>query len=313
MQQKSSSPRKSPRAPQVKSAALPVVSLIGFGNWGSALAFALHEAGVPLSEIVVRSLRRGGETAKSGPRRTLLADAKLDGDVFWICTPDAAIAGVARQLAKAFDHRFRRSRPIVFHSSGALASTELAVLRAAGASVASVHPLMTFPRRAVAESSKKRLAGVSFAIEGDMRACRAARKLVRVLGAEPFPLAIENKPPYHAFGAFASPMLVALLRAAVETGVAAGFTPAEARRRMRPIVERTVLNFFTEGPEKSFSGPIARGDAATVSRHLDALRSHPGLLAIYRELARFALDALPAQNEEQIRKRLDGDSEGSGE
>ena len=313
MQPKSSSPRKSPRAPKSKSPALPVVTLIGYGNWGTALAFALHGGGIPLSEIVVRKLRRGGETEKSAARLTVLADAKLDADVFWICTPDSAIAGVAEQLAKALDHRSRRSRPIVFHSSGALASTELAALRAAGASVASVHPLMTFPRRAIAPSSRKRLVGVSFAIEGDVRASRAARKLVHALGAEPFPLAIEHKPLYHAFGAFASPMLVALLSAAVETGVAAGFTPAQARRRMRPIVERTLLNFFTQGPKKSFSGPIARGDAATVARHLDALRQHPRLLAIYGELARFALDALPAQNEEQIRKLLNGVSERSGE
>jgi predicted short-subunit dehydrogenase-like oxidoreductase (DUF2520 family) len=261
----------------------------------------------------VRKMKRGKYASKFGALQTFLARATLDADVLWICTPDAAIAGVAEEISDAFADRHRPSRPIVFHSSGALASTELAALQAVGASVASVHPLMTFPRRAIPQQSQASLAGVSFAIEGDTRACTAARKLVRALGAEPFVLAPESKPLYHAFGAFASPMLVALLTAAVETGVAAGFTPAEARRRMRPIVERTVLNFFTDGLEKSFSGPIARGDTSTIARHLEALRPHRTLQATYRELARFALDTLPARNKKQIRQLLAAHAEESAE
>ncbi len=299
------SPGRKPR--RAKRATLPTVMLIGCGNWGSALGFALEEAGVSLREIVVRKMARTGPRAKFRTRRKLLAKAKLDADVLWICTSDAAIAGVAKQLAKALTDRPIGGKKIVLHSSGALTSTELAALRAVDASVASVHPLMTFPRRAVAQPSKRRLAGVSFAIEGDPRACRAARRLVRALGGEPFALPIESKPLYHAFGAFASPMLVTLLTAALGTGVAAGSSAAEARRRMRSIVERTVFNFFAEGPEKSFSGPVARGDTATIARHLEALRPYPRLRATYTELTRLALETLPARNEKQIRQLLDAE------
>lgn len=236
---------------------------------------------------------------------TTMAGAALAADVLWICTPDAAIASVADQLVSTLAHTSRRKPPIVFHSSGALASTELAALQTIGASVASVHPLMTFPKRSLSRAKQPhQLVHVPFAIEGDPRACHAARKLVRAIGGEAFTLSPKNKPLYHAFGAFASPLLVALLTAAMETGVAAGFTQEQARRRMRPIVERTVLNFFANGPDKSFSGPIARGDAATVARHLEDLRSHPRLLSTYRELVRFALDSLPAQNKKQIRELL---------
>ncbi len=305
MHSKSSSRPGTPRVPRTKRAAVPTVALIGYGNWGSTLAFALEQAGVPLCEIVVRKKTRSGQAVKFRARRQLLAEAKLDADVLWICTPDAAIAGVAQQLARALADRPRRRGAIVFHSSGALASTELAALRAVGASIASVHPLMTFPRSTFAQGREKRLAGVSFAIEGDARACRAAWKLVRALGGEPFLLRVESKPLYHAFGAFTSPLLVALLTAAAETGMAAGFSAAEARHRMRPIVERTILNFFREGPAKSFSGPVARGDTATVARHLEALRPHPRLMATYTELTRSALGTLPARNEEQIRQLLD--------
>ncbi len=299
--------------------ALPSVTLIGCGNWGTALALALNHAGVPLREIAMKNKSHTGNELSSRPHRafaasvgaqsTTLANATLDADVLWICTPDAAIATAAKQLAAALTRSGRRAqpaRPFVFHSSGALASTELAPLRALGISVASVHPLMSFPHatRSRPFQPSPPLAGVPFAIEGDLLACRAARKLVRALGGEAFALTAENKPLYHAFGAFASPLLIALLAAAIETAVAAGYTPQQARRRMRPIVERTVFNFFTNGPRKSFSGPIARGDAATVARHLEALRPHPQLLSTYRELALFALDSLPAQNKKTIQQLL---------
>ncbi len=286
--------------------ALPSVTLIGCGNWGTALAMALQDAGIPLREIVVQKKRAADARLATslGVRLSRWSEAALDADVFWTATPDASIAGVAADLAAALVKEGRR-KPIVFHSSGALGSAELSALRAVGASVASVHPLMTFPRRASMQARRKHpLAGVPFAIEGEPRATRAAMKLVRAMNGEPFTLAAEKKPLHHAFGAFASPMLVAQLTAAIETGVAAGYTPRQARSRMRPIVERTLANFFNDGPEKSFSGPIARGDTATVARHLEALRSHPQLRAVYVELARFALDSLPARRKKQIEPLL---------
>ncbi len=295
--------------------ARPSVTLIGCGNWGTALALALEAGGVPLLEIVLRTRqstqRRADAYAQdvaevTGARLTTLANAALDADVLWICTPDTAIAGVAKQLTRALAHIPRRKPPIVFHSSGALASTELAMLRAVDASIASVHPMMTFPKASAPRAARPQspLAGVPFAIEGDARASRTARQLVRALGGEAFAISAENKPLYHAFGAFASPLLVAVLTAAMETAVATGYTRKQAQRRMCPIVERTISNFFTNGPEKSFSGPIARGDTATIAMHLNALRPHPRLQAVYRELARFALDSLPAQNRHPIQKLL---------
>lgn len=297
----------------------PSVTLIGCGNWGTTLARSLHEAGILLHEIAVRKTPRNNphtrDIPNSHPNRALatsvgarliaLPNAALDADILWICTPDATIASVADQLATALT-KTMSARPVAFHSSGALASTELAPLRALGISVASVHPLMTFPQatRSRLNRPPRQLVGVPFAIEGDPRACRVARGLVGALEGEAFSLPAESKPLYHAFGAFASPLLIALLTAAMETAVAAGYTPAQARRRMRPIVERTISNFFNDGPGESFSGPIARGDTATIARHLKALRPHPSLLSTYRELALFALDSLPARNRKKIQQLL---------
>lgn len=296
---------------------LPSVSVIGAGNWGKALALALHRAGATVPEIIVRRKSRSNAklAAAVGARSTTLDRAELNADVLWICTPDAAIRSVAADLAGYLSAKAavnargsritsRRVQPIVFHSSGALASEELAALHAVKASIASVHPLMTFPRNT--RPTQKGLTGVPFALEGDARACRAARKLIAALGGEAFTLPAKDKALYHLFGAFISPLLVALLTAAGEAASAAGWSAQQTRRRMEPIVQRTVENFFADGPGRSFSGPIARGDAATVARHLKALHAHPHLASIYRELSRFALRSLPARNLSEIEDVLDG-------
>ncbi len=289
------------------------VTLVGLGNWGTALASALFAAGIPIREIVVRTLREPDHrlakqwktrlvTLEGVGRSAVKLGAKLDAPVLWICTPDAEIARTAAALAR---HGIKNSHPVVLHSSGALASLELAALRDAGASLASAHPLMSFPNRTsfpnrVAAS----LAGVPFAIEGEARAVRVARRLVRQLGGEPFSLRAEDKAMYHAYATFTSPLVTALLTAAQAAGVAAGLSKAEAARRMRPIVERTVENFFREGVAQSLSGPVARGDAATVARHLAVLKPNPSLQEIYRALQAFAVTALPGKRKPELRKIL---------
>ena len=286
------------------------VTLIGLGNWGTALASALDAAKIPVRAIVVRKIRAEDRrlAKKYGAELRTLAGvarnaAKLEAEIFWICTPDAAIAATAAALVR---QGWIARKPVVLHSSGALASTELAAAREAGASVASVHPMMSFPRRVGATDDAVSLRGVPFALEGDARAVRMARRVVRALGGEPFAIRTEDKAMYHAFGAFASPLVTALLTAAVKTGEAAGLSQADAMRRMRPMVERTVEKFFAHGPAKSLSGPVARGDAATVARHLAALRllTQGELLEIYCALQRFAVEALPGKNKAALGRVL---------
>ncbi|MHB8304063.1 MAG: Rossmann-like and DUF2520 domain-containing protein [Acidobacteriaceae bacterium] len=311
------------RAARANPRGLPAVTLIGFGYWGSALALALRRAGIALQEVVVRpsTFRSMPSTDRKfvsalGAKLTTLQRSNLDADILWICTPDATIAKVAAEVAAHIAELSARKR-LVFHSSGALPSGELAALQAIGASAASVHPLMTFPgptrgqRSALADrisvvghTATSPLAGVPFAIEGDAPACRVARQLVRKLQGLPFPLEARNKPIYHAFGTLASPLLISLLTAARDAAMATDYTEEQARRLLRPIVEQTVANFFANGPAKSFSGPFARGDAATISRHLKALRHHADLLNTYRQLGLYALTSLPVQNKRALHELL---------
>jgi predicted short-subunit dehydrogenase-like oxidoreductase (DUF2520 family) len=92
-------------------------------------------------------------------------------------------------------------------------------------------------------------------------------------------------------GAFASPLLIALLANAEVVGKAAGMK--DPRQSLAKIIQTTLDNYLAHGAAASFSGPIVRGDAATVRKHLAALKKLPQQRAVYRALASSALKLLP--------------------
>jgi len=280
--------------------AKPKIAIVGAGNLGSALARALHGAGYRISEIVYHGSGRGQRArqlaARVKSRAVALPKAPLLAEVVWLCVPDSQIASCAQDLAEVGDWRGM----VALHPSGALTSDELQPLRRRGAAVAAAHPLTTFVRR-----SSPSLAGVAFAIEGDTAAVRAARRMVRDLGGESFSVRRQDKALYHAWGAFASPLLIALLAGAEQVAMAARVRSlAAARKRMLPILQQTLRNYGTLGPADAFSGPLVRGDVATVRRHLQALARLPLARQLYVALARTALDTLPIRNRKELQSVL---------
>ncbi len=279
----------------------PSIAIVGPGRLGTALALELKRAGYRISEIISGSSSASGTRGRELARR-VRAEAvvateieSLYADLVWFCVPDRQIARSARELGAMPDWRGK----IAFHSSGALASDELSVLRCRGASAASVHPLMTFVRGAVPS-----LKGVSFAMEGDPLALRVARKIVRDLGAEFFSIAKSKKAIYHAWGGFTSPLLIALLVTGEKVARAAGLSASEARRMSLPIVRQTLANYARLGPARAFSGPIVRGDAQVVRQHLKGLKKIPEARAVYMALALAGLRYLPAVNRGELEKLL---------
>lgn len=267
------------------------ISIVGPGSLGSALAVVLHTRGYRIAEIVYRQTAASKRKAKALARRVhsvacSLSNSKLNADVVWLCVPDRSIAAVARQLARK---KKSWKGTTVLHSSGALPSDELSPLRKQGADVASLHPLMTF-----VPGVDQSFAEVPFAVEGDAAAIRRARQVVRDLEGTISLLPKSKKPAYHAWGAFTSPLLLALLVTSEQVAKLAGIPPKEARKRMLPIVLQTIENYVNHGPARAFSGPILRGDILTLERHLKALTRRPVAQKVYRALAQSALQSLPA-------------------
>lgn len=275
------------------------IAVVGAGNWGSSLVAALRRAGLGPDEIVGRDWRR----------------ARMDARVIWLCVPDVAIAQVAERIAdrrrslseeevlsgkrEVRGERAMRGQ-IVMHSSGALPADVLGPVALAGASVAAVHPVMSFPTRRIVP-----LEGVMFGVEArDAAARRELSALVRRIGGVPFAVTAETKALYHAAGVMSSPLLVSALAAAMETAELAGLEEKTAARWVRALAEATARNVFARGPERSFSGPFARGDAGTIHLHLEALAEHPILADVYRSLARYAIARLPVKNRRDLERAL---------
>ena len=291
-----------------KTAGKPSVAIVGAGSLATFLAVALHDAGFIITEMVVRdspgSLRRARSLAtKVGAHGVAVHSAALDATLLWFCVPDREIRRAASALA---DHLVARAlvrqeviASFALHSSGALSSRELNALHTAGVAVASAHPLMTFVARA-----HPSLTGVPFAIEGEDAATRVARRIVRELGGESFSLPAARKGAYHAWATLTSPLLLAFLVTLEEAARAAGFTRQDARRKSLPIIRQTLANYSRLGPAQSFSGPLIRGDAETVAKHLAALKSHPGAREVYVALARAALRGLPVKNRDGLSRLL---------
>ncbi len=284
----------------------PSIAIIGAGNLAQALAPALRRAGYRISEIISRRSAESRRRARALARqaRTTARDhesAKLEAEIVWLCVTDDAIAATAQQLASRANWKGKT----VVHSSGALSSDELLPLKLKGAAIGSVHPMMTFVRNAGTG-----MKGVAFALEGDAKAVRRAKRIAQDLGGVPFRIARECKVLYHAMGSFSSPMVVAVLALGEQIAATAGIPRKKIPAAMRPILLKTVENYVRTGVVGAFSGPINRGDIATVTKHLRELEKVPLAREAYAALARAAAELLPVKKKDELLGLL---SRGSGE
>jgi predicted short-subunit dehydrogenase-like oxidoreductase (DUF2520 family) len=233
------------------------VGIVGAGRLGTALAGALRQAGIDVD----------------GPAGRGVAP---HGQALLLCVPDTEIPAAAEAVAGARDALF------VGHTSGATPLAALEPARRAGAATFGLHPLQTF-----AEGTPGAFAGAGCAVAGSTPAALAvARSLAERVGMRPFELADEGRAAYHAAASMASNFLVTLEAAAERVAAGAGLDPAHARELLAPLVRSTVENWALLGPERALTGPIARGDAATVERQRSAVaEAAPELLALFDELA----------------------------
>jgi predicted short-subunit dehydrogenase-like oxidoreductase (DUF2520 family) len=276
------------------------IAIIGPGNLGTALAVALNRAGYSLEIIASRQTRSSLKRAKALAREVggrLQADLReSNAQVVWFCVPDSQIARVSSRMAKDLN---RAKGVVALHSSGALTTDELRSFRQKGASAASVHPMMTF-----VPGSRPTLRGVPFAIEGDAQGVRVGRQIVRNLKGLAYGIQKNEKPAYHAWATFASPLFTALLVTTEEVARLAGVRRTGAKKRIIPILSQTLANYASFGAAGAFSGPLIRGDVKTVQSHLRVLHGLPRAREVYLALAVSALRLLSAKNRKSFKTLL---------
>lgn len=265
------------------------IGIIGAGRAGSALGTALAAAGHRITAVADLIPERAACLAKELDASVLTPVGVVDASrVILLAVPDGAIAATARQLA--LDLAGRRGK-IFFHLSGACPAGLLAPLAAAGA-VGSLHPLLAMAER---RTSAARLRRCYYAIEGMPAAVAAGRALVESLGGRLLELDAQAKVRYHAAAVLASNCLVGLVDVILGLYEDLGLDRERAREAVWPLLESTVANIRNLGLEQALTGPISRGDTATVAAHLAELAGTGGTAAMVYNVLSQATVALAAR------------------
>lgn len=224
-------------------------AVIGFGRLAQALVPALRAAG----DVVVLGRRT------PGPGEFTPADAAAQADWVWLTVPDDAIAATAAALPW-------RVGQLALHCSGA---TPLAALAPAPAA-AGFHPL-----KLLAGDAQAGLAGAHVGIEADTAHRPALLALAGALGLRPlllpWPMDGQARAAYHAAANLAASGVLAVLAEAAALWSAAGLAGEDALPALLPLTRGALDTAAARGLAGAVSGPVARGDAGVVARHLQAL------------------------------------------
>ncbi|GAA4685407.1 hypothetical protein GCM10023347_45830 [Streptomyces chumphonensis] len=264
------------------------VGVVGAGRVGPALAAALGLAGhrtVAASGVSDASRQRAAELLPGVPL-VEPAEVLARSELVLLTVPDDALPALVSGLAET---GAVRPGQLIAHSSGRYGISVLDPALRAGALPLALHPVMTFTGTGV---DVQRLAGCVFGVTAPEELRLAAEALVIEMGGEPEWIAEESRPLYHAALALGANHLVTLVAQAQDLLRTAGVAAPD--RMLGPLLGAALDNALRSG-DAALTGPVARGDAGTVSAHIAELRRHapaavPGYLAMARTTADRALE-----------------------
>ncbi|MEU4660773.1 Rossmann-like and DUF2520 domain-containing protein, partial [Micromonospora chalcea] len=216
------------------------------------------------------------------PHRAASEVARAATDLLIVAVPDDALAGVIADLAAS---GALRPGQVVAHTSGAHGLAVLAPAAEAGARPLALHPAMTFTGT---PDDLSRLPGISYGVTAPAELRAFAARLVADLGGVPEWVGETDRPLYHAALAHGANHLVTLVNEASDRLRDAGVERPE--KVLAPLLRAALENALRLGDD-ALTGPVSRGDAGTVRRHLDRLaRSAPESVPAYLALARRTAD-----------------------
>jgi predicted short-subunit dehydrogenase-like oxidoreductase (DUF2520 family) len=273
----------------------PTTIVIGAGPVATALAGAMRLGGVPVLGLWARRAapaRHAGSVAGVAAFSSAPPDLLLEAEVVILAVRDGVIGEVAEMLVGT---GLVNKRHVLLHCAGAASAEELlGKLATRVGGIGTLHPLSAI---ADPKLAMRALKGTVFGVEGDAHGRAMAAKLVNAIGGIVLELDSSQMAAYHTAAALASNYVVATIDAAAQVLASAGVAPDAAARALVPLAEGALRNVAQRGTTAGLTGPIRRGDAATIQRHLDALRDKPDVAEIYRALARRAVE---------IAMRIDG-------
>lgn len=265
------------------------VGIIGGGKVGSCLAEYLKAVG-QLGAITGSSVEHSKDLAEKFAVMYCDNNKLVElTDVILITVPDRIISTVAQAIA---EKNSSLQKKIFLHCSGSLGLEPLACLKECGAHVGSLHPLQSFAGGAAD------LKGVYMAVDGDPAALKAAEQLVRIFGGVSFRVPAAERAAYHAAACICSNYAVAVEALAHKLMSRWTGSDEAAWQALLPLFKGTAANLLgTKNPGAVLTGPIARGDVETVTKHLAVIPKELnevycslGLAAVQLALANGTID-----------------------
>lgn len=245
---------------------MKTLSCVGAGRLGRTLCRLLSEH-LTIGQIINSgqpSARQAIDFIGSGTAATM--ETATPADLWLIATPDSQIeAAYQALLASGALH----DGAVVFHCSGSTSSSILASEQD-NINVASVHPIHSF---ASPQQSLTTFAGCHCAIEGQGDAVALLQPLFRSIGALPFTINSQHKALYHSATVMACNYLISLLDTSQQMLTAAGVDNSHGNI-LDSLIRQTLDNYLSTDATAALTGPIARGDSATVASHLQAFNGH---------------------------------------
>ena len=260
------------------------IGIAGTGRVAQALGRLLRERGEPVVAVAGRNPGHAARAAEFiGAAAVLPRQLPGRAGRILIAVGDGAVVEVARELAEA-----GMDRGAALHTCGAWGPEILEPLGRAGIACGVLHPLQTF---ATPEAGVTVLPGSAFAVAGDPAAVAWGERIVALLDGTVLHIAPGAMPRYHAAAVMASNYVAGLIDAAAMLMKAAGIDEKTALDALGPLIYAGVANALALGPEKALTGPIERGDAETVRRHLRSLgATPPSVSGLYRSAGLHVLE-----------------------
>lgn len=241
------------------------IGIIGAGKVGTTLGKYLSIHGKNVTGFYSRTHESADEAATFAETETYSSLCKLveKSDVIFITTPDGEIHQVWGDLL----HQDISNR-IICHFSGSLSSHVFSGREEAGASGISMHPMYAFSDKF---HSYEQFHTAYLTLEGDPEAVAVMKPMWEAIGHHVLTLKAEDKIKYHAAAAMASNEMLGLMQASLDILSECGFSEKDSMALLTPLVQGNIASMLEKGCVNALTGPVERGDAQTVRKHLQAL------------------------------------------
>lgn len=257
------------------------VFIVGPGHVGRGLSRAFRASGIQL--IGLHGKRPSGIATSTGPFPQEISTA----NVIIVAVRDAQLDAAIDELAAAASTRLLTPGTVVLHTSAIADPPALAALRDKGFAAGTFHPLVPFTDP---EASADLLRRGWIGVDGDNAAVNVSRRLAGQMGARTLDIPAGKKAAYHAAAVISSNFPVVLASVASRLLRDSGIPEGSAFQVVESLMSGALSNMKQSLPDDALTGPVMRGDAETVGKHLHALRGHGDAREVYRALSAAAVN-----------------------